>query len=101
VIDESGELERVERVLSLLELVDDPVVAPATAVGRIAHAQAFTEGNERTALLIGRWVLDRNGIDGLSFMPEHHNEHAGLLLSAASGIDETQPVIDVFESRRK
>jgi len=62
-----------------------PVEAAASAVGRIARSQAFTEGNKRTALLVGRWILDRNDVDGLRFIPEDDSELGNLLLSAASG----------------
>ncbi|HUD17326.1 MAG TPA: Fic family protein [Acidimicrobiales bacterium] len=94
------ELDRIERILAELQREEDPVVAAATAVGRIARSQAFTEGNKRTALLIGRWILDRNGVDGLRFIPEHDTQLGDLLLSAARGIDETRSVIELFESRR-
>lgn len=98
--DEPDELDRIERILTDLQEQEDPVVAAATAVGRIARSQAFTEGNKRTALLVGRWILDRNGIGGLSFIPEHDTELGNLLLSAARGIDETKQIISLFESRR-
>ena len=74
--------------------------ASAIALTRIARSQAFAEGNKRTALLVGRWILDRNGIDGLKFMPEEDPQLASLLLSAARGIDETEHVQELFESRR-
>jgi prophage maintenance system killer protein len=98
--DEPDELDRIERILSALTQQKDAVIAAATAVGRIARSQAFTEGNKRTALLIGRWILDRNGVDGLRFIPEQDRDLGNLLLSAARGSDETQNVIDLFESRR-
>ncbi len=98
--DEPEELDRIERILSELQGETDPVIAAATAVGRIARTQAFTEGNKRTALLIGRWILDRNGVDGLRFIPEHDSELGNLLLSAARGIDETEHVIALFASRQ-
>ena len=66
----------------------------------MARTQAFTEGNKRTALLVGRWILDRNGVVGLRFMPEDDTELARLLLSAARGVDETEHVISLFDSRR-
>jgi prophage maintenance system killer protein len=99
--DEPDELDRIERILTDLQEQEDPVVAAATAVGRIARSQAFAEGNKRTALLVGRWILDRNGIDGLSFIPEHDTELGNLLFSAARGIDETKQIISLFESRRE
>jgi prophage maintenance system killer protein len=98
--DEPDELDRIERILTELQREEDPVIAAATAVGQVARSQAFTEGNKRTALLIGRWILDRNGVDGLRFIPEHDTELGNLLLSAARGVDETKHVIELFESRR-
>ena len=58
-IEFSGEFQKEE----------DPVIAAATVVARIARSQAFTEGNKQTVLLIGRWILNRNGADGLRFIP--------------------------------
>jgi Fic family protein len=87
--DEPDELERIERLLQQLEGETDPVTAAAHAVSRIARSQAFTEGNKRRALLVGRWILDRNGIDdGLRFIQINDSELGGLLLSAARGVDE-------------
>ncbi len=63
-------------------------------------SQAFTEGNKRTALLVGRWILDRNGADGLRFIPEDDTKLASLLLSAARGVDESDHVKELFDSRR-
>jgi prophage maintenance system killer protein len=98
--DEPDELDRIERILTDLSAEEDSVVAAAMAVGRIALTQAFTEGNKRTALLIGRWILDRNGVDGLRFIPEHDTKLGNLLLSAARGNDETLHIVDLFEARR-
>ena len=98
--DEPDELDRIERLLEQLKPETDPVVASAIALARIARSQAFTEGNKRTALLVGRWILDRNGVDGFRFMPEDDTELASLLLSAARGIDETEHVQELFDSRR-
>jgi hypothetical protein len=99
-IDEPDEFDRIERPLESLQTETDPVTAAARAVGRIARSQAFTEGHWRTAVLVGRWILDRNGADGLSLMPEVDTELASLLLSAARRVDETEHVIDPFDSRR-
>jgi prophage maintenance system killer protein len=99
-LNEPDELERIERLLEQLEDETDPVIASAHAVGRIARSQAFTEGNKRTALLVGRWILDRNGIDGLGVIPEQDTELGGLLLSAARGVDEDDKITQLFESRR-
>ena len=98
--DEPDELDRIERILTELQGETDPVIVADTAVGRIARTQAFTEGNKRTALLIGRWIPDRNGVDGLRFIPEHEIELGNLLLSAARGNGETEQIIPLFASRR-
>ena len=98
--DEPDEFDRIDRILTELQREKDPVTAAATAVGRIARSQASTEGNKRTALLVGRWILDRNGVDGRRIIREHDTELGHLLLSAARGIDETDHVVALFESRR-
>jgi hypothetical protein len=48
-------LERVERALAAIATTEDPVEAAAVLACRAARAQGFTEGNERTALLLARW----------------------------------------------
>lgn len=98
--DEPDELDRIERLLRQLEDETDPVIAAAHAVSRIARSQSFTEGNKRTALLVGRWILDRNGIDGVRFIPANDTELGGMLLSAARGVDETERITRLLESRR-
>jgi hypothetical protein len=78
--EEPDELDRVGRILDQLVDETDPVVASALSVSRLARSQAFTEGNKRTAVLVGRWILDRNGIDGAKYIPENDMELATLLL---------------------
>ena len=85
--DEPDELDRVKRLLDRLADETDPVVAAALSVSRLAQSQAFTEGNKRTAVLIGRWILDRNGLVGAKFSQENDVELAQLLLRAARGSD--------------
>ena len=98
--DEPDELNRVERLLDQLAVETDLVVAAALSVSRLAQAQAFTEGNKRTAVLVGRWILDRNGLDGAKYIQENDMELAKSLLRAARGTDVSQDVIDLFDSRR-
>jgi prophage maintenance system killer protein len=76
------------------------VQAAALATARIATAQAFTEGNKRTALLIGLWILDRNGEDGARIMPPADPELARLLLDAARGTDIRDAVFALLAGRR-
>jgi prophage maintenance system killer protein len=98
--EEPDEIDRVGRILDQLVHETDPVVASALFVSRLAQSQAFTEGNKRTAVLAGRWILDRNGIDGAKYIPENDMQLAPLLLKAARGADVSGEVIRLFESRR-
>ena len=63
--DEPDDLDRVERALSSIDSVD----AAAILAYRLTRAQGFTEGNKRTALLLARWLLDRNRINGAVIIP--------------------------------
>jgi len=98
--DEPDELERVERALARIEDLDDPVRAAGVLAYRIARAQAFGEGNKRTALLLARWVLDRNGMDGRVFLVPNDWALADLLVKAASGLDVEEDVVDLLNARR-
>ena len=97
--DEPDDVERVEKILSRLLEETDPVVAAALSVSRLATSQAFTEGNKRTAVLVGRWILDHNGVDGAQFIAENDMELAQLLLQAARGVDVSREMIALFNSR--
>jgi Fic family protein len=67
--DEPDELDRVERALAATDSEDDVVVAAGILAYAVTRAQGFAEGNKRTALLLARWLLDENGMDGLTFLP--------------------------------
>jgi len=54
---------------------------------RVAPAQGFVEGNKRTALLLARWVLDHNGVDGSQILPSDDLVLADLLVQAAAGVE--------------
>jgi hypothetical protein len=94
--DEPDELDRIEKLLGQLD-----AIAAAHAVSRISRSQAFREGNKRTALLVGRWILDRNGIDELRFIPAAGTDLGGMLLSSARGADETERITRLSESRHQ
>jgi prophage maintenance system killer protein len=85
--DEPDDLDRLKVALDTIETIDDSVEAAAVLAFRITRAQAFGEGNKRTALLLARWLLDRNGQDGATILPADDREVASLLLRAASGVD--------------
>jgi prophage maintenance system killer protein len=98
--EEADDLDRIVRILDNLQTANDPIVAAAVATSRITRAQAFTEGNKRTALLVGRWILDRNDCDGGSMIPPDDFELANLLLDAARGADTDEKVVALFKFRR-
>lgn len=98
--DEPDELDRVARALAAIELIEDPVEAAAILAFRVARAQAFAEGNKRTALLAARWVLDRNGLEGAAFLPSDDREIGALLVKAASGQDVGADFVTLLSARR-
>jgi len=98
--DDVDDLDRIEKILTDLQAESDSLIAAAIATSRIATAQAFSEGNKRTALLVGRWILDRNDLSGSRFMPSDDRELANPLLKAARGEEISGHVIALFDSRR-
>ncbi len=60
---------------------------------RVARAQGFAEGNKRTALLLARWLLDHNGLDGHALLPGDDRALADLLIKAAAGTDVESEII--------
>jgi hypothetical protein len=62
--DEPDDLDRLGWALAAIDVVEEAVEAVARLAFRVTRAQAFGEGNKRTALLLARWILDRNGQDG-------------------------------------
>lgn len=98
--DEPDDLERVERALGAIEEIEDPLEAAAVLAARLARGQGFSEGNKRTALLLARWVLDRNGFDGARILPADDQRFAELLVRAASGTDVEEEAVALLKSRR-
>lgn len=98
--DEPDDLERVERAIAAIETVTDPVDAAAILACRLTRAQGFTEGNKRTGLLLARWVLDRNEVDGETILPPDDREFADLLIKAASGLDVEDEAVALLRRRR-
>ena len=52
--EEPDELDRLTVALNSIESLSNPVEAAAVLAFRVARAQAFGEGNKRTALLLAR-----------------------------------------------
>lgn len=98
--DEPDDLARVGRALAAVATVEDPVEAAAIPACRIARTQGFTEGNKRTALLLARWLLDRNGVDGAVVLPAQDREFADILVKSASGLDVEKTAVALLKGRR-
>lgn len=101
--DELGEpddLDRVANALARVAGINDPVEAAARLMFNITYTQGFWEGNKRTALLLARWILDRNYEAGDRILPPADRDVADLLVSAASGIDVEEDIVKLLRSRR-
>lgn len=98
--DEPDDLDRVSRAISAIDHIDDPVEAAAVLGYRVARAQAFGEANKRTAILLARWVLDRNALDGSRLLPAEDRDTANLLIRAASGHDVEAALVDLLRARQ-
>ena len=96
---EPDDLERVERALGSIDGIDDPVRAASVLAFRIARAQGFAEGNKRTGLLLARWLLDRNGLDGPTLLPPNDRDLAELLIKAAAGTDVERQIVALIVRR--
>jgi prophage maintenance system killer protein len=99
--DEPDGLERLQRALDAVSETDDPVMAAAVVAHRVARAQAFGEGNKRTAFLLAKWMLDRNGVDGSALLPPDDRDVADLLVKSAAGQDVQDALVDLLRSRGK
>lgn len=97
--DEPDDLDRVSIALTAIDDIDDPVAASAMVAYRVTRAQGFAEGNKRTGLLLARWLLDRNGIDGARILPTNDYELADLLVKAAAGNDVEAAIVRLLAAR--
>lgn len=98
--EEPDDLDRLKVALDSINALADLVDAGAVLAFGITRAQAFGEGNKRTALLLARWLLDRNGLDGSVILPADDQVVAVLLVRAASGTDVEAELLDLLRSRR-
>ena len=99
--DEPDDLERLEVALESVGGIEDPIEAAAVVAYRVTRTQAFGEGNKRTALLLARWTLDRNGLDGSAVLPPADSDVGPLLVRAASGNDVHEELIALFRRRSR
>ncbi len=77
----------------MIDGIEDPVADGAVVALRVARAQAFGEGNERTAFLLARWRLDRNDQDAAVLLRPDDRAAADLLVRAAAGSDTRDQLI--------
>lgn len=73
---------------------------PPKLAFRVAHAETFGEGNKRTALLLARWLLDHNSVDGEAILPVDDEALGDLLVKAASGVDVEAAIIELLTGRQ-
>ena len=97
--EEPDDLERVSGALASVDREENPFVVAAILACRVTRAQGFAEGNKRTALLLARWVLDNNGIDGNRVLPSDDLVLADLLIRAAAGADVETDIIARLHER--
>lgn len=98
--DEPDDLDRVGAALKAAGGIENPIEVAATVAYRVACAQGFSEGNKRTAMLLAKWTLDRNGIEGERIIPPQDRELADLLVKAAAGLDVGIQILALFQSRQ-
>jgi prophage maintenance system killer protein len=97
--DEPDDFDRIEQALAAIGGIDDLIEAAAVLAYRVVRAQGFGEGNKRTAVLLTRWMLDRNGVDGARIVSADDLEFADLLVKAASGLDVETDLVTLLRSR--
>jgi prophage maintenance system killer protein len=84
-----------------IDHIDDPLKAAAVLAYRVTRAQGFAEGNKRTALLLARWTLDHNGINGREIINPDDRELADLLVQAAAGMAVEATIVRFFQAGQK
>lgn len=97
--DDPDDLDRVESALVTIEDMEDPIEAAAVLAYRVTRAQGFAEGNKRTGLLLARWLLDRNDLEGAQILPPDDLELADLLVKAAAGANVESAIMDLLNGR--
>lgn len=97
---DDDDLDRVAGALDRISELDDPVEAAARLIFHVTFAHGFFEGDKRTALLLGAWMLDANTVGGaVALMREPDDELGHLLLRAARGVDVESEMVRLLRSR--
>ena len=98
--DEPDDLDRVGAALHAADGIEDSIEVAATVAYRVARAPRLSEGNMRTAMLLAKWILDRNSIAEEKIIPPQDREPADLLVKAAAGLDVGIQILEPFRSRQ-
>ena len=85
VVSDPNDLDRLEKTLGSIVGVGGPIEAAGLLAFRISRAQAFAEGNKRTALLLAKSILDYNGFADRFVILSDDRVLADLLVKAPSG----------------
>jgi prophage maintenance system killer protein len=94
--DDPDDLERVARVLaSITDDGSDPIGVAGVLMARIARAQAFGEGNKRTAFVAAVLFLEDANLDGAIADSEEVRQ---LLVRASMGADIEAAMISALRS---
>ncbi len=96
---DDDELDRVERVLRGTEGIADPVRLAGALMSRLARAQAFAEGNKRTALAIAHLILSFNGVEPETYLPPEDAAIPNFLVRAARGEDVEHGVLKAMSGK--
>ncbi|MGQ0805696.1 MAG: Fic family protein [Actinomycetota bacterium] len=97
---EDDDLARVARALDRARIDADPIDVAAALAFELTSAQAFHEGNKRTAALIARWFIRTNtDIDPDRIIKPDDPEFADLLIAAARGDDVRAEIRGLFHRR--
>ena len=97
--DEPDDLDRVQRAIDSMVGETSVLDAVALLMARLTRAQGFNEGNKRTALALGAWMLVQNGRSPEQFLKSDDDELLVLLLQAARGADISDLLVALLRSR--
>lgn len=97
---DDDDLDRVARALDRARVASDPLDVAAALDFELTSAQAFHEGNKRTAALIARWFIGANtDIDADRIIKPDDHEFGDLLIAAARGDDVGAEIRSLFHRR--
>ena len=96
---EPDDLKIVEDILNRASGINNPIDAASFLLARIAKAQAFAEGNKRTARCAAYLTLKANGVDPTKILPRNDIRLNELLVRASVGEDIHERVVTLMRGR--